>query len=93
MKVEQVQPWAGGGAGYLSQGTQEGGGSEGERSNMKTLKRKIMSQINIVFVSISNILLLRSASESDLGTDSVDERLETLLQVNNHHLVNSAAFL
>ena len=53
VKVEQVQPWAGGGAGYLSQGTQEGGGSEGERSNMKTLKRKIMSQSNAVFVSIS----------------------------------------
>ena len=27
------------------------------------------------------MILLRSASESDLGTDSVDERLETLLQL------------
>ena len=27
------------------------------------------------------MILLRSVSESDLGTDSVDERLETLLQL------------
>ena len=40
----------------------------------------------MAMLSISKILLLRSASESDLGTDSVDERLETLLQVNNDHL-------
>ena len=31
MRVEPVQPWVGGGAGYLSQGTKEGGGSEGEK--------------------------------------------------------------
>ena len=31
MRVEQVQPWVGGGAGYLSQGTMEEGGSEGEK--------------------------------------------------------------
>ena len=35
VRAEQVQPWAGGGAGYLSPGTKEGGGSEGERSDMK----------------------------------------------------------
>ena len=42
-RAEQVQPWAGGGAGYLSPGTKEGGGSEGERSDMK---REIMSDGN-----------------------------------------------
>ena len=31
VRVEQVQPWEGGGAGYLSQGTMEEGGSEGEK--------------------------------------------------------------
>ena len=31
VRVEPVQPWVGGGAGYLSQGTKEGGGSEGEK--------------------------------------------------------------
>ena len=35
----------------------------------------------MLYSAMSKILLLRSASESDLGTDSVDERLETLLQV------------
>ena len=35
----------------------------------------------ILLPSPGKLCLLRSASESDLGTDSVDERLETLLQV------------
>ena len=35
----------------------------------------------IFLASPGKLCLLRSASESDLGTDSVDERLETLLQV------------
>ena len=35
----------------------------------------------ILLLSPGKLCLLRSASESDLGTDSVDERLETLLQV------------
>ena len=72
VRVEQVQPWAGGGAGYLSQGTKEGGGSEG---------KKYYEPWQTCPMSTSNTFLLRSASESDLGTDSVDERLETLLQV------------
>ena len=36
---------------------------------------------NKFLASPGKLCLLRSASESDLGTDSVDERLETLLQV------------
>ena len=46
VKVEQVQPWAGGGVGYLSQGTQEGEGWEGELELRyeSTRSRKILSQ-------------------------------------------------
>ena len=46
VKVEQVQPWEGGGAGYLSQGIQEGEGSEGER--IKAHRRKNMTHGNAV---------------------------------------------
>ena len=81
MRVEPVQPWAGGGAGYLSLGTKEEGGSEGQKYDMKVLNEDHEPGQCWSMSNISNIFLLRSASESDLGTDSVDERLETLLQV------------
>ena len=51
-RAEQVQPWAGGGAGYLSPGTKEGGGSEGERSD---IKREIMSDGNAVQCHVKDI--------------------------------------